>query len=240
MTAPAPFTYLTIKARAQEDRPREKLIAKGALALSAAELLALLIGSGVQRMNAVDLAQHLLASYDHRLHCLARCSVAELQRFKGIGLAKATLIVGMMELAKRLAAEPPIPFAKVHSPEEGVQLLKARLAHQVVESFWVVLLSRANRVLKVLKISQGGISSTTVDPTVVFHSALLHHASKLLLAHNHPGGNPMPSDPDQVMTQKIVEGANSLGLEVVDHLILTDHDYFSFANHGIMPPSKVG
>ena len=196
---------LKIQDLAEEDRPREKLLNKGVEALTTAELLAVIIGSGTKNISAVSLAQHILKSNENSLQELAKRSVKELQRFKGIGKAKAIALVCAMELTRRKAHDNKPDKGPLNSSYKAYSLVQADLADKLVEEFWILLLNSANYLIKKLKLSSGGTSITIADPKVLFKLALEYNASGIILVHNHP---------------------------ILDHIIFTDKTYFSFADDG--------
>ncbi|WP_243018713.1 MULTISPECIES: DNA repair protein RadC [Candidatus Cardinium] len=230
------YTTLPLKIHdwAPEDRPREKLLQKGAAGLTDAELLAVLIGSGTRNISVVALAQHILKSNGNSLQELAKRSVQELCRFKGIGEAKAVSIVCAMELTRRRACEPVNNRVLVNSSFKAYKLLQPDLTDKSVEEFWVLLLNRANYLIKKIKISSGGISRTIVDAKLLFRLVLDHQAVSLILAHNHPSGNTTPSTTDIDLTKSLKNAAQLLDVTVLDHIIFTDRNYFSFSDEGIL------
>ncbi len=217
-----------------EERPREKLIHQGPLNLSNTELVAILIGSGSPNSNAVDLSRRILQSVDFDLHRLAAMDCSDLTKFHGIGLAKAVAIVSAMELGRRRAIkESPTP-RKISGSNDIYQLMKPFLLDKRIESFWVVYLNRAHRVLQIKMISQGGVSGTLVDPKLIFKFALDLLASSMVLVHNHPSGQLKPSTADQALTQKLKSAGQTLEIPVLDHIIFTNSGYFSFADESLM------
>lgn len=220
---------LTIKKWAEEDRPREKLLLKGKSVLSDAELIAILIGSGNKTQSAVDLAQYILNQYNNDLDKLAKLSVKELQKFNGIGEAKAISIVSALEIGRRRKEIEPKEANKILSPQESYDFIRENLVDLSHEEFWLIYLKRNHRIIKKERISIGGISSTVVDPKVIFKKVLEEAASSIILAHNHPSGNLKPSEEDIRLTKKMKEAGNILDVKVLDHLIITDHSYYSFA-----------
>jgi len=225
---------LKISELATQDRPREKLINKGRGALTNAELLGILIGSGVQQMSAVDLAQHILKAYDNDLHTLAQLSVEDLKGFKGIGDAKAVTIVSAMELASRLIAHEKLEKKAIDTSEKAYNIMKQELTGKLVEEFWVLLLNQANKLVKKYQVSKGGLSKTVVDVRMIFKAAFANQATGIILVHNHPSGNLKPSQADIMLTQKLARGSALLSLRILDHVIFTDRNYFSFADEGIL------
>lgn len=228
------FTSIKISELAEEDRPREKLLLKGKSALSDAELIAILIGSGTPSMSAVDLSRHILSSVSHNLSDLARLSIQDLKKFKGIGEAKAITIVAAMELGRRRKDAEPKMKPKISCSRDIYELMKPELFDEQVEFFYLLLLSRSNQVMKKHLISQGGTAGTVVDTKVVFKIALEHLAQSIILIHNHPSGNLRPSEQDKRLTERMVKIGRELDLPVLDHLIYTDDGYFSFADEGIL------
>ena len=225
---------LTIKRWAEEDRPREKLLLKGKSSLSEAELIAILIGSGNTEQTAVELSQHILSQCEHNLANLARLSVKDLQKFKGIGEAKAISIVAALELGRRRKESEPSKKVKITSSDDAFQLLHGDMMDLNHEEFWLLLLKRNNEVIKKEMLSRGGVSGTVVDAKIIFKRALEETASGLILAHNHPSGNLKPSQEDINLTKRLKEAGRSLDISVLDHLIITDHTFFSFADEGLL------
>ncbi len=226
--------FLNIKRWAAEDRPREKLLLKGNAALSEAELIAILLGTGTAKLSAVDLAKNLLQSVNNDLNELARLSVKDLIKIKGIGQAKAITIISALELGRRRKDILPEERPKINSSSEIFELLKADLLDIPHEVFWVVLLNRANRVIKKQQISRGGVSGTVADPKIIFKIALEELASGIVLAHNHPSGNAQPSQADIDLTRKMKESGKLLDIQVLDHVIVAGKTYYSFADEGLM------
>lgn len=228
------YQSIKISALAEEDRPREKLLLKGRAALSDAELIAILIGSGTKSLSAVDLSKHILASVNYDLGSLARMSVKDLQQFKGIGEAKAITIVSALELGRRRKNEPPQKRLKISSSQDAYNLMKPDLMDESVELFYIIMLNRNNQLIKKQLISKGGTNATVVDPKVIFKYALEVMANSIILVHNHPSGNLKPSEQDKRLTQKLVGAGESLDVTVIDHVIFADCGYFSFADEGIL------
>jgi DNA repair protein RadC len=228
------FASIPIQQLAEEDRPREKLLLKGKATLSDAELIAILIGSGTTSMSAVDLSKHLLRSVDHDLARLARLSVKDLCKFKGIGEAKAVTIVSALELGRRRKMAEPQKRTKIRSSADVYELMRPDMLDETCELFFCLFLDRANFVLKKQLISSGGTAGTVVDAKVIFKFAIEQLASSIVLAHNHPSGNLKPSAQDRRLTHNIKEAGKYLDIPVVDHVIFTDVGYFSFADEGIL------
>jgi len=225
---------MNILSWAEEDRPREKLLLKGKAALSDAELIAILIGSGNTEQSAVELSKDILHSIAHDLNGLAKLTVSDLQKFKGIGEAKAISIVSALELGRRRKATSPEIKPQIRSSADVYEIIKAELMDQPIEQFWVLLLSRNNKVIKKQLISTGGVSGTVADPKVIFKAALDVLASGLILIHNHPSGNLKPSQADIQLTKKMKDSGKLLEIPILDHLIFTDDGYFSFADESML------
>ena len=225
---------INIKSWAEEDRPREKMMLSGRSALSDAELLAILIGSGNREETAVDLSRRILTFYQNNLNELARAGLNDLLKFKGIGESKAVHILAAMELGRRRNFSAESKKEKISCSRDLFEYIRARFADLQHEEFRVIYLNRGNLVVKEELISKGGISGTVVDARLVFRSALDCLASSVVLCHNHPSGNLRPSDADISLTKKLREGGKMLEVQVLDHLILAGNSYFSFADEGLM------
>jgi DNA repair protein RadC len=228
------ISSIKISQLAEEDRPREKLLLKGKSALSDAELIAILIGSGTPSLSAVDLSRHILAAVNHDLYSLARLTIQDLKKFKGIGEAKAISIIAALELGRRRKDSEPILKPKITCSQHIYELMKPELQDEQIEYFYLILLSRSNQVLKKHLISQGGTAGTVVDTKLVFKAALEHLAQSMILVHNHPSGNLKPSEQDKRLTERMVKVGRELDLPVLDHVIFTDVGYFSFADEGMI------
>jgi DNA repair protein RadC len=225
---------ISIKAWAEEDRPREKLNAKGRRALSDAELIAILIGSGSRNESAVELSKRILHHYDNDLNKLGKAGIAELSKFKGIGEAKAISIIAALEIGRRRGdTETKVPET-INGSTSAYKILRRHLVDLPHEEFWLLLLSRSNKVIAKELISKGGLSGTIADPKIIFHIALQHQASSIVLAHNHPSNNLKPSQQDIDLTKKLYNAGKILDINVVDHLIITDDGYYSFADEGML------
>jgi DNA repair protein RadC len=225
---------LGIKAWSPEDRPREKMLLKGKAALSDAELVAILLGSGTASLTAVDVAKKILQTVDNNLHALGTLTVKDLIRMKGIGQVKAMTIVAALELGRRRKEIIPDEKPKVSSSRDAYEILKADLLDLPHEEFWILLLNRANRVMRKVQVSQGGVAGTVADPKIIFKNALDDLASGIIVAHNHPSGNLSASQADINLTQRLKDGGKLLEIQVLDHLILAGHKYFSFADEGLL------
>ena len=225
---------ITIKNWALDDRPREKLLLKGRNAVSDVELLALIIGSGSRNHSAVDLARQILQACDHSFSILSKLSIDDLQKFKGIGQAKAVAIFASLEISRRRSSETDRNLDKITSSKDAYQLLSNSLRDLAHEEFHVLYLNRGNRILANEQISKGGLSGTVADGKLIFHRALQLKASGLILAHNHPSGQLRPSEADLRLTRSLVNFGKYIDLHVLDHLILCDNEYFSFADEGLI------
>ncbi|GAA0194607.1 DNA repair protein RadC [Fulvivirga kasyanovii] len=226
--------YLKIKNWAEEDRPREKLLLKSKSALSDAELIGILIGSGTSSMSAVDVAKSILNHTGNDLNNLAKLSVKELMKFKGIGEAKAISIVSAMELGRRRKETQSTKKPKITCSEDAYEAIKPELMDMKHEEFWTLLLSRSNTIIKKQLISSGGVAGTVADPKIIFKSALEELACTIILVHNHPSGNLRPSQADINLTKKMKAAGDLLEIPVLDHLIFTDNGYFSFADENML------
>jgi DNA repair protein RadC len=226
--------FLNIKSWAAEDRPREKLLLKGKATLSDAELIAILLGTGTASMSAVDLAKNILQAVNNDLNELARLTVKDLVKIKGIGEAKAITIISALELGRRRKDFQAEEKPKIGGSADVFEILKADLLDIPHEAFWIVLLNRANRVIKKHQISQGGVAGTVADPKLIFKVAVEELASGIILAHNHPSGNLTASQADIDLTKKLKESGKLLDIQVLDHIILAGKKYFSFADEGLM------
>ena len=219
---------------AEEDRPREKLLLRGKSSLSDAELIAILIGSGTKTMSAIDLSRLILRHTNNDLASLARLSVNDLIKFKGIGEAKAISIVSALELGRRRKDQNLPLRQKIISSKQAYDLMRSELYDEVVEHFYLILLNRANYLIKKQLISQGGTAGTVVDPKLVFKHAFEHMAHSIILVHNHPSGSTEPSEQDKKLTQRLVRIGRDMDLTILDHVIFADAGYFSFADEGIL------
>lgn len=225
---------LTIKAWAEEDRPREKLRDKGQRILSDAELIAILIGSGNRKETAVELSKRILGQVNHNLTELSKLTVNDLKKFKGIGEAKAVTIVAALELARRRKEAEAVKREKISTSADIYSLMKHLFIDLPHEEFWVIMLNRSNTIIKKEFVSRGGVSGTVVDPRIVFKSAVESLSSSIVLCHNHPSGSLKPSEADLKLTKKLKEAGTLLEIPVLDHIIFTDTGYYSFADEGML------
>ncbi len=226
--------YLSLKKRSKDDQPREKLIEHGQAALSTSELLGILIGSGTNEKSAVQVCREILASVENDLDRLARLSIHDLMKFRGIGQAKAVTIVAALELGRRKQNQVPPESQIIRCSKDTYLNVKDRFHDLAHEEFYVVLLDRANKVKSIELISKGGISGTVVDGKIIFKKALEQTASSIILCHNHPSGNLQPSRADLDLTKKIKAFGTYIDMPVLDHLIITDRGYYSFADEGVL------
>jgi len=225
---------LSISQWAEDDKPREKLVLKGKHSLSDAELIAILIGSGNREETAVDLSKRILNFVNNNLVELSKLSVTDLCKFKGIGDAKAITIIAALELGRRRRESEVVQKKKITSSKDAYEILQTVLSDVPHEEFWVLMLNRANHVTAKIAISEGGSSSTIVDPKKIFKLALENKAEAMVLGHNHPSGNLKPSEDDIKITKKITEAGKFLEISILDHIIIGENAYFSFADEGLM------
>jgi DNA repair protein RadC len=217
----------------EDDKPREKLMLKGKGALSDAELIAILIGSGSRNESAVDLSKRILKSVDNNLNALGKLSISQLMNFKGIGEAKAISIIAALELGRRRRSEEAVELIKISSSRMIFEIMQPIIGELPHEEFWIVYLNNSNKILSKSQLSKGGITGTLVDVRLVFKMALEMGATGLILCHNHPSGTLVPSDADKQITKKLRTAGDSLEIKVLDHLIVTEFNYFSFVDEGI-------
>ncbi len=219
---------------AVEERPREKVMANGVQYLSDAELLAILLGSGTKNITAVELARQILKGAGNSLQLLGRKGIGELVRIKGVGPAKAITILAALELGRRRAGMQHTDKIPVKSSETVYKLFHPLMGDLEHEEFWLLMLNRANRILGRFKVSQGGLSGTVIDTRIILKKALDNLASSIIVCHNHPSGNKQPSDADLKITEKLKKAAEMLEIKLLDHVIIADKSYFSFADEGLI------
>ena len=224
----------SIKSWAEADRPREKLLTHGRTVLSDAELIAILIGSGTQSLSAIDVGKNILNEVKNDLNHLAKFSVKELMKFRGIGQAKAISIIAALELGRRRKESAVQEKPKIVASQDAYDLLKSVMLDLHHEEFWVIMLNRANRVIRMKRVSIGGISGTVADVKIIFKEAIDQMASALILAHNHPSGNRNPSEQDVRLTRKMKESGQLLDIPVLDHIIFAEDKYYSFADEAML------
>lgn len=224
--------YIPIHEWAEDDRPREKLLLKGKHSLSDAELIAILMGSGSKSESAVDLAKRILKSSKDNLIELSKLGVKDLVKFKGVGEAKAISIIAALELGKRRRMEEALEKKKIGSSIDVFEYFSGILSDSTYEAFYILMLNRANKIIREIQISEGGMSGTVADPKKIFKLALEQNAAAIILCHNHPSGNIKPSDADIKLTHKLKSAGEMLDLPVIDHIILGEENYYSFADEG--------
>ncbi len=225
---------LKITEWAVEDRPREKLILKGTATLSDAELLAILISSGTKNRSAVDLGRELLLKVNNNLNTLGKLSIKDLTKIHGIGPARAVVIASALELGRRRKLAEAEEAFKIRSSKDVADIFQPLLSDLNHEEFWILFLNRANKVINRIKLSQGGLSGTVTDVRMIMKNAVECLASGIIVCHNHPSGNINPSESDIKITRKIHEAGNLLDIQLLDHLIVSGLDYFSFADNGLL------
>ena len=226
-------TKIGIKSWAEEDRPREKLSAQGRRALTDAELIAILIGSGSRNESAVELSKRILHHYDNDLNKLGKASINELSNFKGIGEAKAISIIAALEIGRRRNDFETKTPDTILSSKDAYNIMRRLLVDLNHEEFWIILVGRSQKVLAKELISKGGLSATVVDPKVIFGMALQHQSTGIIMVHNHPSGSLKPSQEDLHLTKKLSEAGKLLDIKVLDHLIISDNGFYSFADEGV-------
>lgn len=223
---------LNINQWAEEDRPREKMMRKGAETLSDAELLAILIGSGNTEESAVALMQRVLSCCNNNLNQLGKWEVRDFARFKGLGPAKSITILAALELGKRRKLQERTERTAIRSSQDIYELFHPLMCDLPTEEFWVLLLNQAARVIDKVRISCGGIDQTSADVRTILREALLKRATQIVLVHNHPSGNPLPSNEDRRLTEQVGKAAQLMNIRLTDHLIVTDGRYYSFCDEG--------
>jgi DNA repair protein RadC len=225
--------FTAIKQWAEDDRPREKVILKGIQALSDAELIAILIATGTKDESAVDLGKRVLSLTGNNLNELGRLNLNELRKIRGIGTAKALSISAALELGRRRKLEETSKSSVyIRTSKQAYLYLEPRMTDLKHEEFWVAYLNRSNKIIEIKKVSEGGVTGTVADPKIIFKHALDLLASIIILSHNHPSGNADPSPQDISLTRKIVSAGKLLDISVMDHIIIGDNKYYSFAESG--------
>ncbi len=225
---------ISIKSWAEDDRPREKLLLKGKNALSDAELIAILIGSGNRNESAVGLSKRILSSIDNNLSKLGKLVVSDLIKFKGIGDAKAISIITALELGRRRRLEEALELPKITSSKAVFNSMQPIIGELQHEEFWVIYLNNSNKVIYKEQLSKGGLTGTVVDVRLVYKKAVEINAIALILCHNHPSGKLQPSNADKLITKKLKIAGETLDIKVLDHIIITENAYFSFADENIL------
>jgi DNA repair protein RadC len=219
---------------AVDDRPREKLIQKGTSSLSDAELLAILINSGTKDKSAVDIGRELLGIVNNNLNTLGRLSISDLKKLHGIGPARAVTIAAALELGRRRKLTEVPEVTQIKCSKDVADIFQPLLSDLAHEEFWILFLNRSNKVINRMKLSQGGISGTVTDVRIVMKKAIEYLASGIIVCHNHPSGNLNPSESDTKITQKIKEAGTLMDIQLLDHLIISDKEYYSFADNGVL------
>ncbi len=219
---------------AVEDRPREKLIQKGTASLSDAELLAILINSGTKEKSAVDLGRELLGIVNNNLNSLGKLTIADFKKLRGIGTARAVTIAAALELGRRRKLTEMPEVTQIKCSKDVADIFQPLLSDLLHEEFWILFLNRSNKVINQMKLSQGGISGTVTDVRIVMKKAIEYLASGIIVCHNHPSGNLNPSESDTKITQKIKEAGTMMDIQLLDHLIISDKEYYSFADNGLL------
>nr|WP_299356067.1 DNA repair protein RadC [Mucilaginibacter sp.] len=225
---------ISIKSWAEEDRPREKLSTQGRRALTDAELIAILIGSGSRTESAVELSKRILHHYGNDLNNLGKANIAELSRFKGIGEAKAISIIAALEVGRRRNETETKTPEIVKGSKDAYNVLRKTFMDLSHEEFWLLLLHQSGKVIAKELISKGGLTGTVADPKIIFNIALQHNAVSIVMAHNHPSGNLKPSQLDTDLTKKIANAGRMLDINVLDHIIVTNDGFYSFADDGVI------
>jgi DNA repair protein RadC len=226
--------YTPINQWAEVDRPREKFLLKGKAALSDSELLAILIGSGSRNESAVQLCQRILASANNNLNQLGKLSIQQLMDFKGIGEAKAISIAAALELGRRRRSEDAVELDKITSSKAVFNIMQPLIGELLHEEFWVLFLNNSNKVIHKAQLSKGGMTGTVVDTRIIFKTALEYNAISLILTHNHPSGKLLASESDKEITRKLQLAGKQMEIMVLDHVIITESSFYSFADEGIL------
>lgn len=225
---------MSIKFLAEDDRPREKFLLKGKNALSDSELLAIIMGSGSRDETAVELARKILGSVNNNWHQLSLLTIKDLMKFKGVGEVKAITIASSLEIGRRRASQEIPEKPQISGSLDAYNVLKLHLSDLRTEEFWAVFLNQSNKVIHIAQLTQGGISQSIVDVRVLFKIALEHFSTGIIVAHNHPSGNKKPSTEDINITKKIKDAGNLMNIQLLDHLIITQNAYLSFADEGLL------
>ncbi|HLF63903.1 MAG TPA: DNA repair protein RadC [Saprospiraceae bacterium] len=229
-----PHLPQSIKNLPLDDRPRERAVRQGISALSDSELIAILIGSGSQEINAVTLARQIMQSAGNDLHLLAKMSIQELQKHKGVGIAKAVTIAASMELGRRRWSRDVVKRSDIRSSGEAYDLIMPHLIDKKQEEFWMILLNQACKVLHYQIVSTGGVAHVPVDIKTILKAAVEHGATQIILAHNHPSGRTVASQADITLTERLVNAAKLMDIRVIDHIIIGENGYFSFADENMI------
>ena len=228
------YRKLNIKEWAVEDRPREKMVYRGLTSLSDAELIAILIGSGNQEETAVELSRRIMEKVKNNLHELGKLNIEDLKKFKGIGEAKAVSIIAAMELGRRRNHSDVLELDKITGSKDAARYFRPIMGDLPHEEFWALFLNRQNKIIDKQRLSQGGLTGTVIDVRLVLKMALEKHATSIIFAHNHPSGNLDPSDADKKITRQLKESGKIMDIPLIDHLIITQGGYYSFADEGTL------
>jgi DNA repair protein RadC len=228
------YKHMPMSGWCKDDQPRYKMLSKGKGSLSDAETLCVILGAGSSNDTSLDLAKKILLSANNNLAEVSKLGLADLTRIKGIGQAKALSIIAAFELGRRRNICEVIKKNKITNSRDAFEIFRSELGDLPYEEFWIILLNKANKVIRKCSISEGGVSGTVVDPKKIFKIALDHHASSIILGHNHPSGNIQPSDADRKITDKIKNAGVMLDIAVLDHIILGNDQYYSFADEGML------
>ena len=225
---------MAIKLLAEDDRPREKFLQKGRSSLSDSELLAIIMGSGNREEDALELARKILASVNNSWHQLSLLSAKDLMKFKGIGESKAISIISALEIGRRRAVQEIPEKTIIGNSNDAYMVLRNQLSDLRTEEFWAIFLNNNNKMIHVSQLTQGGISQSIVDVRTLYKMALDHFSTGIIIAHNHPSGSLKPSREDIHITQKVKEAGNTLSIQLLDHIIVTQNSYFSFSDEGLL------
>lgn len=225
---------MSIKFLAEDDRPREKFLLKGKSALSDSELLGIIMSSGSREESAVELARRILETVGNNWHNLSLLNIQDLMKFKGIGEAKAISICAALEIGRRKAAQDVPEKLEISNSNDAFKVFHPYLADLLKEEFWIIFLNQRNKILGKSQLSTGGINFSLVDLRILFKQALEYSCSSIMIAHNHPSGNLKPSEADMKITKQILEAGKILNIQLLDHLIITQSNYFSFADENLL------
>ena len=227
-------TYISIKNWSEEDRPREKLMQNGKRSLTKAELIAILLGSGSRNESAVSLSKRILQNQGERLKKMAKMSLQELTKYNGIGEAKAVSVIASLELANRMQGEAILDLDQVNSSESVYKIMRPKIGDLPHEEFHLICLNNSNKVTYSNSLSSGGMTGTVVDIRMALKMAIEHNAVSMIMVHNHPSGKLQPSQADKQLTEKLKTAASYLDIKILDHVIITEDAYFSFADEGLI------
>lgn len=225
---------MAITSWALDDRPREKLILKGEAALTDAELVAILIGSGSRNESALNLSKRILASIENNLNTLGKLKVSDLTKYKGIGEAKAVTVITALELGRRRRMEKALEISKIKASKDVYEFMQPLIGELQHEEFWIIYLNNSNKILQKWRLSIGGMTGTAVDIRLVYKKAIEIYATAIILCHNHPSGKIQPSNADKQLTSKFKKAGEILDVKLLDHLIITENAYFSFADESML------